>query len=138
VPPTARTRVAAAVAAVVTVGLGLGLVARGVVGAWSGGVLYTVLLWELVVLVAPRARPGLAAGVALAVSWAVELSQLSPYPAELARRSVAARLVLGSTFDASDLPWYAVGAAVALLLHRTWLAASASRSAVSGRRLERN
>ena len=135
-PPTARTRAAAAAAAVVTVGLGL--VARGVVGAWSGGVLYTVLLWTLVVLVAPRTRPVLAAGAALAVSWAVELSQLSPYPAELARRSALARLVLGSTFDASDLPWYAVGAAVALLLHRTWLAASASRSAVSGRRLERN
>ncbi len=135
-PPTVRTRAAAAAAAVVTVGLGL--VARGVVGAWSGGVLYTVLLWTLVVLVAPRTRPVLAAGAALAVSWAVELSQLSPYPAELARRSALARLVLGSTFDASDLPWYAVGAAVALLLHRTWLAASASRSAVSGRRLERN
>jgi hypothetical protein len=101
-------------------------------------VLYTVLLWTLVVLVAPRTRPVLAAGAALAVSWAVELSQLSPYPAGLARRSALARLVLGSTFDASDLPWYAVGAVVALLLHRTWLAASASRSAVSGRRLERN
>jgi len=136
VPRSTRTRGAAAVAAVVTVALGL--VARGAVGAWTGGVLYTVLLWELVVLAAPRTRPAVAAGLALTVSWAVELSQLSPYPAELARRSAVARLVLGSTFDASDLPWYAVGAAIAFLLHRTWLAALASRSVGTGHRLERN
>jgi hypothetical protein len=133
VPPT---RVAAAVAAPAVVAAGL--VARGAVGAWTGGVLYTVLVWTLVVLAVPRARPPVAVGVALAVSWAVEFSQLSPFPAELSRRSELARLALGSTFDASDLVWYVVGAALALLLHRTWLAALASRSAAADRRLERN
>ena len=132
-PPT---RVAAAVAAVVTVVLGL--VARGAVGALIGGVLYTVLVWTLVVLVAPRVRPVVAVGVALAVSWGVEFFQLSPFPAELSRRSEAARLVLGSTFDASDLARYVVGAVLAYLLHRTWLAALASRAAALDRRLERN
>lgn len=130
------TRGAAAVAAVGTVAVGL--VAPRLLGAWTGGLLYTVLVWTLVLLAAPRTRPAVAAGVALAISWAVEFSQLSPYPAELARRSVLARLVLGSTFDAGDLVWYAVGAAVALLLQLTWLAALASRPGGAGPRLERN
>ncbi|WP_158791063.1 DUF2809 domain-containing protein, partial [Streptomyces sp. NRRL WC-3549] len=38
-------------------------------------------------------------------------------PAELSRHSTAARLVLGSTFNAPDLLWYAVGAASACAVH---------------------
>ena len=126
---TGATRGLAAAAAVGTVAVGL--VAPRLLGDWVGGVLYTVLLWTLVLLAAPRSRPVVAAGVALVVSWAVEFSQLSPYPAELARRSVVARLVLGSTFDASDLPWYAVGAMVAFLLHTCWV-----RAQLTSRRTE--
>ncbi|MFC1409593.1 DUF2809 domain-containing protein [Streptacidiphilus sp. N1-12] len=95
----------------------LGLVLPALVGSWAGDALYTVLVWTLVLLAAPRTRPVVAAGLALAVSWAVEFAQLGPLPAELSRRSLAARLVLGSTFQATDLLWYAVGALVALLLH---------------------
>ncbi|MGW6619416.1 ribosomal maturation YjgA family protein [Streptomyces erythrochromogenes] len=119
-PDLVRIRLVAAGAAVVTVGAGLGLraAAAGSVAKYGGDALYTVLLLTLVVLVAPRWTPLRAAGTALAVSWAVELFQLSSVPAELSRESVAARLVLGSTFNAPDLFWYAAGAAGGWLLHR--------------------
>jgi hypothetical protein len=115
----ARIRLAAAGAAVVTVGAGLGLraVASGSLAKYGGDALYTVLLLTLVVLVTPRVRPLTAAGTALAVSWAVEFLQLSGMTAELAQNSAVARLVLGSTFNAPDLFWYAVGAAAGWLVH---------------------
>ncbi|MER5718031.1 DUF2809 domain-containing protein [Streptomyces sp. NPDC002132] len=124
----ARTRWAAAAAAAVTVGAGLGLraVAAGEVAKYGGDALYTVLVLTLVVLAAPRATPLAAAGTALAVSWAVELLQLSEVPAELSRRSVLARLVLGSTFNPPDLLWYAVGAAAGWLAHIALLRATAA------------
>ncbi|MFE5601737.1 DUF2809 domain-containing protein [Streptomyces coelicoflavus] len=108
----ARTRLAAAVAAVVIVGAGLALraVAAGEVAKYGGDALYTLLLFALVLVAAPRTAPGKAAGLALAVSWAVEFLQLTGGPAYLAGQSTAARLVLGSTFNAPDLFWYAVGA----------------------------
>ncbi|MFD6876529.1 MULTISPECIES: DUF2809 domain-containing protein [unclassified Streptomyces] len=114
-----RIRAAAALAALLTVGAGLALraVAAGDVPKYGGDTLYTVLLLTLVVLAAPRVTPLRAAAVALAASWAVEFLQLGPLPAELSRRSVVARLVLGSTFNAPDLFWYAVGAAAGCLAH---------------------
>ncbi|MFE1257417.1 ribosomal maturation YjgA family protein [Streptomyces fungicidicus] len=117
---TARTRLAAAVAALLTVGAGLGLraTASGDVAKYGGDALYTLLLVALAVVVAPRLTPSRAAAVALAVSWAVGFSQLTGLPAELSRRSTVARLVLGSTFNAPDLLWYAVGAAVGRLVLR--------------------
>lgn len=116
-----RIRLAAAGAAVVTVGAALGLraVTEGGVAKYGGDALYTVLLLALVVLVAPRLTPLRAAGIALAASWAVEFLQLSAVPAELSRHSTLARLVLGSTFDAPDLFWYVAGAAAGWLLLRT-------------------
>ncbi|MGW4027482.1 ribosomal maturation YjgA family protein, partial [Streptomyces sp. NPDC005009] len=56
--------------------------------------------------------------VALAVSWGIEFLQLTGVPAELSRHSTAARLVLGSTFDAPDLFWYTIGAITGWLLAR--------------------
>ncbi|MFD5624347.1 DUF2809 domain-containing protein [Streptomyces yangpuensis] len=123
-PATGRIRLVAAAAAVLTVGAGLGLraLAAGSVAEYGGDALYTVLLVALVVMVVPRWTPLRAAGTALAASWAVELFQLSPLPAELSRHSVAARLVLGSTFNAPDLFWYVVGAAGGWLLHTAMVA----------------
>ncbi|MEU7472103.1 DUF2809 domain-containing protein [Streptomyces sp. NPDC044984] len=117
---TARTRIAAAVAALVTVGAGLGLraLATGDVAKYGGDALYTLLIFALVVLAAPRLAPPRAAAVALAVSWGVEFLQLTGVPAELSRHSTVARLVLGSTFNAPDLFWYAVGASAGLLVAR--------------------
>lgn len=111
----------AAAAALVTVGAGLGLraVATGDVAKYGGDALYTLLVLTLVVLLAPRTPPARAAGIALAVSWAVELLQLTGLPADLSARSTAARLVLGSTFNAPDLFWYAIGAMAGWLAART-------------------
>lgn len=114
-----RVRALASVAAVVVIGAGLAVRAGadGVVAKYAGSALYTVLLCALVVLCAPRARPAVVASTALAVSWAVEFAQLTGVPAELSARSTAARLVLGSTFNAPDLFWYAVGAAAVWAVH---------------------
>ncbi|WP_399894801.1 DUF2809 domain-containing protein [Streptomyces sp. BBFR51] len=107
-----RTRLAAAVASAVIVGAGLALraAAAGDVAKYGGDALYTLLVLALVFVVAPSTSPAKAAGAALAVSWGVEFLQLTDLPAHLARQSTAARLVLGSTFNAPDLFWYAVGA----------------------------
>ncbi|CAL9670759.1 DUF2809 domain-containing protein [Streptomyces sp. enrichment culture] len=109
----ARRRLVAAAAAVVIVGAGLALraVAAGEVAKYGGDALYTLLLFALVLVAAPGTAPAKAGAVALAVSWGVEFLQLTDVPADLARQSTAARLVLGSTFNAPDLFWYAVGAA---------------------------
>ncbi|MFB7556196.1 ribosomal maturation YjgA family protein [Streptomyces brevispora] len=114
-----RTRFVAAGAAAVTVAAGLGVraVADGAPAKYAGDALYTVLICALVVLCAPRARPPAVAGTGLVLSWAVELLQLTGVPAELSRHGAVARLVLGSTFNAPDLLWYAVGAAAAWGVH---------------------
>lgn len=134
-----RVRLVAGGVALLTVagGLGVRAVAAGDVAKYGGDALYTVLVYVLIVLAAPRVRPLVAACVALAFSCAVELLQLTGVPAELAERSVVARLVLGSTFNAPDLLWYAVGAAVAALVQRSGTARrgapGAPRGAVGGR-----
>ncbi|MFB7228421.1 DUF2809 domain-containing protein [Streptomyces fimicarius] len=117
--PTSVPRAVAAVAAVATVAAGLGVRAGadGAFAKYAGSALYTVLLCALVAFCAPRARPAVVAGAALAVSWSVEFAQLTGVPAELSAHSTAARLVLGSTFNAPDLLWYAVGAAAAWSVH---------------------
>jgi hypothetical protein len=116
---SARVRVLALLAAAGTVGAGLGVRAMldGDAAKYAGDALYTVLLYALVAVAAPRVRPAVAAGIAVAASWAVEFAQLTGIPEELAQRSTVARLVLGSTFNAPDLGWYAVGAAGAWLVH---------------------
>ncbi|MEV0489105.1 DUF2809 domain-containing protein [Streptomyces atratus] len=113
-----RATAAGAVALTVAAGLGIRAVASGGLAEYAGDALYTVLIHALVVLIAPRARPPVVAGAALAFSWAVELLQLTGLPGELSRHSTVARLVLGSTFNAPDLFWYAVGAGAAWAVHR--------------------
>ncbi|WP_326767087.1 DUF2809 domain-containing protein [Streptomyces sp. NBC_01591] len=110
-----RARAVAAGAAVLTVLAGLGVRAfmDGDLAKYAGDALYTVLICALVAVLAPGARPVVKAGTALAFSWAVELLQLTGVPADLSRHSAVARLVLGSTFNAPDLFWYAVGAGFA-------------------------
>ncbi|MFE7399276.1 DUF2809 domain-containing protein [Streptomyces sp. NPDC057557] len=76
-------------------------------------------------------RPVVKAGAALLLSWSVELLQLTGLPAELSRHSAVARLVLGSTFNAPDLFWYAVGAGFA------WAVVAPATSAASPARAPR-
>jgi hypothetical protein len=100
---------------------GAGLAARefttGTFAKVAGVALYATLVYCLVLVVAPRTRPLTTAAVTLAISWAVEFFQLTPWPAELSARSWLARMVLGSSFAATDLLWYAVGAALGLGAH---------------------
>ncbi|WP_392672018.1 DUF2809 domain-containing protein [Streptomyces sp. LN785] len=113
-----RAVAAGAAALTVAAGLGIRAAAGGDFAKYAGDALYTVLVYVLVLMIAPRTRPVTAAGSALAFSWAVELSQLTGVPGELSRHSAVARLVLGSTFNAPDLLWYVVGAAAAWAVHR--------------------
>jgi hypothetical protein len=116
-----RRRALPAVAAVLTVAAGLSVrsVLGGDLAKYAGDALYALLIFWLVLVVAPRARAWVAAVVALGVSVAVELFQLTGVPAELGAHSSLARLVLGTTFSAPDLPFYVVGAALGWALHRT-------------------
>lgn len=81
----------------------------------AGGVLYAVLIYLLVAFFAPRWPPLRAAALALGVCVAIELFQLTPVPGELGAAFAPLRLVLGSTFVATDLVAYAIGAALAAL-----------------------
>ncbi|WP_345701581.1 DUF2809 domain-containing protein [Kitasatospora terrestris] len=124
----AAVRLTAAAAALLTVAAGLVVTyaGSGPVAKPVGDCLYTVLLHTLIVAAAPRVRPLPAAGLAFALSAGVELAQLTGLPAALAGRSTLARLVLGTTFNAPDLLWYAAGAALAAAAHAA-LAAAARR-----------
>lgn len=125
-----RQRLVPAVAAVVTVAAGLSVrsVLDGDLAKYAGDALYALLIFWLVLVVAPRTRAWVAAVVAFAVSVAVELFQLTGIPAELGAQSALARLVLGTTFNAPDLPFYAIGAALG------WALLLAARSTGAARR----
>jgi hypothetical protein len=76
--------------------------------------------------VAPRARLSRRAGVALAVCFAVELSQLYHAPViDSLRETTLGHLVLGSGFDPRDLASYAVGVLAAALLELVMVRRSA-------------
>ncbi|MEU4572233.1 DUF2809 domain-containing protein [Nonomuraea sp. ATR24] len=108
------SRLPVALAALVTIGLGLGvrMLWDGPVPKYAGDALYTVLIYLLVLLALPRVRPWAAALVSAGLSWAIEFAQLAGIPAML-------RPLLGSTFNPPDLLWYAIGAALAWAGH-TW------------------
>ena len=132
-----RRRTAPAGAAVLTMAAGLSVrsVLDGDLAKYAGDALYALLIFWLVLVVAPRTRGWVAAAVAFGVSAAVELFQLTGVPAELGAHSALARLVLGTTFNAPDLPFYALGAAAGYALHRI---AGPSRSSGYARRSARN
>jgi hypothetical protein len=115
-----RTRGLALLAAALTVAGGLAV--RSVLdGFWAkylGVGLWAVCVYALVVAAAPRLKPGRAALVALAISWAVEFFQLTPIPAKLASVHPWFRLVFGEVFGWGDLPAYAAGVLIAALVHR--------------------
>jgi hypothetical protein len=98
-----------AVPVVLAAGLGVRAFAGGDFAKYAGVALYATLIYALVAF---WLRPLPAALVATAFSWAVELFQLTGIPAELSAHSGLAHLVLGSTFNAPDLFWYAAGAAL--------------------------
>lgn len=117
-PPDRRLLFVAGVPALLTIGLITRLGLDGWVADASGGVFYTALAYVLLGIAAPRTRPGTLGALALAVSVAVELFQLTGVPAELADVWLPFRLALGTTFAVTDLPAYAVGAALAVAADR--------------------
>ncbi|WP_347585829.1 DUF2809 domain-containing protein [Acrocarpospora sp. B8E8] len=102
-----------AVPVVLVLGLGVRAFTGGDFAKYAGIALYTTLIYALVAF---WLRPLYAALTATGISWAVEFFQLTGIPADLSAHSVLARLVLGSTFNAPDLFWYAVGAGLGVAI----------------------
>lgn len=116
-----RQRLPWAVAALVTVSLGLG--ARAALTGWTakvlGVVLWATLVSFLILGVAPRLTVRRAFLLCVAISFAVEFFQLSGVPMRLHALHPAFALVFGTTFSALDLPAYAAGAGLGALVHAT-------------------
>jgi hypothetical protein len=118
----ARTRYVALVAGTIVLGLAvhwrgdaLSPVVRDVLGdaLWAGMVLW----W--IAAIAPAIRLPWRAGLALALCFAVEFSQLWRSPVlDALRRTTAGHLVLGSGFDSRDFGAYAAGVLTAVLVER--------------------
>ncbi|MEH1166933.1 DUF2809 domain-containing protein [Micromonospora sp. CPCC 205539] len=119
-PITARTvRLLMPLAALLFLGAALLIraVDDGALRQYSGTALYASMVWAGVLFLWPRMAPGLAGMLAIAFCWAVECAQLTGVPAELAARSLAARLALGVQFDTVDLAWYPAGVVPLVVLH---------------------
>ncbi len=115
--PLRTTRRRAALAGAAVVVLLLGLFTRsglpGMLGDASGGFLYAVLIYLLLAFALPRARNLRVAAAAVVLCVLIELFQLTEYPIRLGELWPPLRLVLGTTFNAWDLPAYVAGSAAA-------------------------
>ena len=114
-----RARYVALAVATILVGLAvhlrapLGPAVRDVLG----DALWAAMMFWWISAAAPRVGRGRRGVIALAVCWAVELSQLVSTPGlDAVRRTLPGHLVLGSGFDPRDLAAYAAGVLVALLV----------------------
>jgi hypothetical protein len=82
--------------------------------AYAGDALWTVMVYLCILFPLPRVSVLRAAGVALGISFAVELSQLLHVPwLDALRANRFGALVLGRGFLASDLLCYTVGTLLA-------------------------
>jgi hypothetical protein len=115
-----RRRVPLVIALALTVAAGLGVRAAlsGLWAKYAGVALWATAAYWAVLLVRPALGVAWAAGITLAISWAVELAQLTPVPAYLSSKHILLRLLLGASFGAWDLPAYLVGVALGAALHR--------------------
>jgi hypothetical protein len=101
-----------------TVALGLGS-RRVPVGlqVWDkslGDVLYTVMVYLVLGLLRPTTKPAVLGALALAISFAIELFQLTGIPAKMPR---ILHVVFGTAFAWHDMACYVVGALLASGLH---------------------
>ncbi|PQZ93609.1 hypothetical protein CQ018_08050 [Arthrobacter sp. MYb227] len=98
--------------------IGLGLVARflgsGLLADLSGGILYAILIYVLLVFLRPAGSILSNVSIALGFCVAVELLQITSLPATLGAAFPPIRLLLGSTFVALDLLAYLLGVLLAL------------------------
>ncbi|MEJ3652608.1 DUF2809 domain-containing protein [Actinomycetes bacterium KLBMP 9759] len=103
----------AALVGVIACGLALQFVRDLPMADPLGTVLYAAAVYLVVCLIAPRQRPLTVTAVSLGTCAAVELFQLTSFPAALAAAFRPAALLLGTTFAWPDLLAYAVGCAAA-------------------------
>lgn len=109
-----RRRGVGAALAVVVVGLGLAVhrwAPESAASDVAGDALYAVLIFLLVVVVAPRLASAWVAVIAGAWCVAVELLQLTTLPTAAAAAFPPIALVLGTGFDPRDLVVYTVAVA---------------------------
>jgi hypothetical protein len=114
--PQARRPWASSVVAgglVVVAGLLTARSGSGALGDALGDALYAVLVLLLVRFAGPRLHRAAQAGIAVALCWAVEGAQATGAPAAAVDAWPPLRYLLGTTFVATDLLWYAVGVLVA-------------------------
>jgi len=118
--PNERRRAGAVAAAVVTLGAGLGARAflDGAPAKILGVALWATLVYWLVAFCAPTWRSRRVAVLTLGISWAVELAQITSVPAALSAKHVLLRMIFGTTFSAWDLPMYAGGVALGVVVDR--------------------
>lgn len=97
-------------------GIGLGALARDILG----DALWAAMIVWLVSLAVPNGGLLQRASVALAICFAVELSQRIDHPVlEAVRRTTLGHLVIGSDYAARDLAAYTAGIVMAALIERT-------------------
>jgi hypothetical protein len=101
---------------VVAAGLATARFGPGPLGDALGDALYAVLVLLLVALMLPRVSRPAQAGIAVALCWAVEIAQATGGPAAAVAAWPPLQYLLGTTFVATDLLWYAVGVLVASCL----------------------
>jgi hypothetical protein len=117
-PLAPRSRWCYAGAVVATIALGLASRAWARHLPWwlaknAGDALYATMMVFAIGWLAPRARTWRIAAAAVAVCFAVELSQLYQAPwIDAVRATLPGRLVLGQGFHGFDLISYLIGAAV--------------------------
>ena len=114
--PRARVAYAAALLLVVAAGLGSRVFGRylpAFVATYAGDTLYATMVFVLFGIAAPRWSTARVGAAALAVSCAIEISQLYHAPwIDTIRATVPGALVLGYGFLWSDLACYVAGVAL--------------------------
>ncbi|HEX8671938.1 MAG TPA: DUF2809 domain-containing protein [Longimicrobium sp.] len=124
--PELRARAAYAALAIATIVAGLavhlgGFAMSTIVRDVVGDALWAAMLTWWISALMPRMALGARAAIALAVCFAVEVSQLYHTPALGAVRSTRlGHLVLGSGFDSRDFAAYALGVLGAAALELAW------------------
>jgi Protein of unknown function (DUF2809) len=129
--PPPRSRVACAIALMLVIAAGLGSRVFGralpeVVATYAGDTLYATMVFVVLGILAPRWSTARLALTALALSCAIEVSQLYHAPwIDAIRRTLPGALVLGCGFLWSDLVCYAAGVALGAGAEAATRAASA-------------
>ncbi len=114
--PRSRVGYGAALLLVIAAGLGSRIFGRHLpafVADYAGDTLYATMMFVGLGILAPRASTARLAATALAISCAIEVSQLHHAPwIDAIRRTTPGALVLGYGFLWSDLACYAAGVAL--------------------------